>query len=271
MAPTILITGASHGIGKATALLFAKKGYDVVLAARTLEPLEAIAQTIRDLGVSALSVPTDTRDVQQVDSLVKKALSVYGSIDVLVNNAGICMSGPMENSSLSDWQQVIDTNLWGYIYTIHTLLPHFLERGSGTIVNVGSFGGKIPLPYMSAYCTSKYAVTGLTETLRLELEPKGIHVCGVHPSATRTDFIPRAIFRGKDEPAAQERRQQMDQLLQTPVASDAEDVAKAIWDGVQHRRSEIVVGSAAIASSVYNLFPGLMQWIMQRSAANQPS
>ena len=264
MAPTVLITGASQGIGKATALLFAHKGYDVVLAARQPDRLESAAQEVRSRGRSALAIPTDVTDQEQVNQLVQKALDFYGAIDVLVNNAGICMTGPMENTTLSDWQQIMNTNFWSYLYTIQALLPQFLERGSGAIINVGSFGGKMPLPYMTAYCTSKYAVTGLTETLRLELGPKGIHVCAVHPGVTNSDFMERAQFRGRDDLESQERHQRMISLLKMPLASQPEDVAKAIWDAVKNQRSEVVVGTEAVMATTYRLFPDLMQWVMQR-------
>ena len=263
MTPTVLITGASQGIGRATALLFAQKGYDVALAARQAERLEAVAQEIRGIGRTALAVPTDVTDVVQVNALVEKALECYDAIDVLVNNAGICMTAPMSQTTLSDWQQIINVNLWGYIYTIHALLPHFLERNRGTIVNVGSFGGKMPLPNMSAYCTSKYAVTGLTETLRLELEPKGIHVCGVHPSVTNSDFLERAVFRGEGDERAELARQQMGEMLKSPLASQPQDVAEAIWKVVKYPQTEMSVGSGAIATTLYKVAPGFTQWLMQ--------
>jgi len=265
MAPTVLITGASQGIGKATALLFAQKGYDVVLAAREPDRLNTLAQEIRAKGRDALAVSTDVSDPQQVNLLVEKALAAHGHIDVLVNNAGICSSGPMEKTSLEDWHKVIDLNLWGYVHTIQALLPQFLAQGAGTIVNVGSFGGKVPLPYMTAYCTSKYAIAGLTETLRLELEPKGIQVCGVHPSVTKSAFLERSIFRGQDDQETNERQQRMAQMLESPLASQPEDVAKAIWDVVRHPQAEVVVGSAAVATATYRFAPGLMNWILQRT------
>lgn len=265
MAPTVLITGASQGIGKATALLFAHKGYNVVLAAREANRLNAVAQELRTKGHDALAFPTDVSNPQQVNMLVDKALATYGRLDVLVNNAGICSSGSMENTSLEDWHKVIDVNLWGCVHTIQALLPHFLERKAGTIVNVGSFGGKVPLPYMTVYCTSKYAITGLTETLRLELEPKGIQVCGVHPSVTNTAFITRSIFSGRDDHEKNERQQQMQQLIESPLASQPEDVAKAIWNVVKHPQAEVVVGTAAVAAATYRFAPGLMHWILQRT------
>ncbi|MGK7916837.1 MAG: SDR family NAD(P)-dependent oxidoreductase, partial [Prochloraceae cyanobacterium] len=229
---------------------------------------EAVALDIRAKGREALAIPTDVTEWEQVKALIEKALNVYGEIDVLVNNAGICMTAPMAQTSLEDWQKILNVNLWGYIYPIHALLPHFLERKTGIIVNVGSFGGKMPLPNMSAYCTSKYAVAGLTETLRLELEPKGIQVCGVHPSVTNSDFLERAVFRGEDESDVRRARQQLGSLLNNPLVSQPEDVAQAILNVVQHPQAEVVVGSGALATTVYRVAPGLSKWLMQRSIGN---
>jgi NAD(P)-dependent dehydrogenase (short-subunit alcohol dehydrogenase family) len=264
MAPTVLITGASQGSGKATALLFASKGYSVVMTARQPERLAAAAAQVQREGNSVLAIPADVGDLQQVRSLVRKALDSCGSIEVLVNNAGICLAGPIEQTTAADWQQIIDTNLWGCVNTIQELLPHFLEIKTGTIVNVGSLGGKMPLPQMTAYCTSKYAVTGLTETLRLELAPQGIHVCAVHPGVINSDFLERAQFRDRSEPAAELRRQQMSEMLKSPGVSQPEDIAKAIWEAVKNKRAEVTVGPAFFAAEGYRLFPGLMQWAMEK-------
>ncbi len=265
MASTVLITGASQGIGKATALLFARKGYDLVLAARHADRLEAVAQEVQALGQAALAVPTDVRDPDQVNALVHKALDHYGAINVLVNNAGIYISGPVEQFSLSDWHQAVDTNFWGYVHTIQALLPQFLERRSGTIVNVSSIGGKVPIPYLVPYSASKYAVTGLTEALHSELAPKGIHVCGIYPNLIKSDFMERAIFRGQDNQESQARRDQLNQVLNAPVIEKPEDVAQAIWNAVKHQRSEVIVGSANLSKTADRLFPGLMQWVFRRT------
>jgi short-subunit dehydrogenase len=264
MASTVLITGASQGIGKATALLFARKGYNIVLAARQPDRLSAVAQEIKSLGRAALAVPTDVKDSEQVNALVSIALNEYGSIDVLINNAGIYISGAVEKFSLSDWHQAIDTNLWGYIHTIHALLPHFVARGTGTIVNVSSIGGKVPLPYLTPYSTSKFAVTGLTEALHSELSPKGIHVCGIYPNLIESNFLERAIFRGVDEQDTQARREQVETILKAPVEKP-EDVAQAIWDAVERKLAEVIVGSANLSVATNRLFPSLMQWILRRT------
>ncbi|HEY9847264.1 MAG TPA: SDR family oxidoreductase [Candidatus Caenarcaniphilales bacterium] len=265
MAPTVLITGASQGIGKATALLFARQGYNLILAARHAEPLEAVAQEIQQLDRSALSVPTDVKDSEQVKTLVQKALDHYGAVDVLINNAGIYVSGPVEQFSLEDWHNTIDLNFWGYIHTIQTLLPHFLARGSGTIVNISSIGGKVPLPYVTPYCASKFAITGLTKSLHAELSPKGIQVCGIYPNLIKSDFMERAIFRGQDDKNAQARRDQLNMILKAPVVEKPEDVAKAIWDAVEHKKPEVLVGSANLGATVNRVFPGLMQWFFRQS------
>ena len=263
--PSAIITGGSQGIGKATALLFARKGYDLDLASRSPEVLEETATEVLEIGTKVLAITCDVTLEEEVNTLVSKALEHFGSIDVLINNAGVCMTGPIENTSLDDWRRVMDVNVWGYIHTIHALLPHFLERGKGTIVNVGSIGGKFPLPEMTVYCASKYAVTGLTETLRLELKPKGIHVCAVHPSATSSDFMERAQFRGISEQEAEKRRNSMSSFLESPLASKPQDVADAIWDVVKYQKDEIIVGSGAIMSAAYKFFPGLVELGMQTS------
>lgn len=265
MASTVLITGASQGIGKATALLFADHGYNVVLAARQADRLEATAQEIQAAGHSATAISADVKQPEQVNLLVQEALAQCGSIDVLVNNAGIYISGPAEEFSLEDWRQTIDTNLWGYIHTIHALLPHFLARQAGTIVNVGSIGGLVPIPYLTPYATSKFAVTGLTRSLHSELAPKGIHICGIYPNLIKTDFLERAIFRGKDGDDLQSRQSQVSQLVGTPVIEKPEDVAKAIWDAVAHRRDEVIVGSANVSATSNQLFPNLVQWVLRKT------
>jgi NADP-dependent 3-hydroxy acid dehydrogenase YdfG len=266
MTSTVLITGASEGIGKETALLFAEKGYDVVLAARHGETLNAVAQEVRNRGREALAIPTDVTNSGQVKALVESAIATYGHIDVLVNNAGIYLNAPVETLSLEDWHQTIDTNLWGYIYLIYFLLPHFLTRKQGTIVNIGSIGGKIPAPNMVPYCASKYAVTGLTETLRLELEPKGIRVCGIYPNLTDSDFLKRAIFKGNSEAQEEKQRQQIETILKTPLVSKPEEVAREIWSCVRDGKSEAIVGSPAlVAATLHRFFPGLTDWLLQRS------
>ena len=261
MAQTVLITGASQGIGKSTALELARHGYNVVLAAREPERLEAAAAEVRTLGGQALAIPTDVRDRTSVENLVQKAIAYFEQIDVLVNDAGIYYMGPVEKASLEDWQQVIQTNLWGYIHTIDALLPHFLERRSGTIVNVSSIGGLDPIPYQVPYTTSKYAITGLTKSLRAELAPKGIHVCGIYPSFIRTQLYERALFRGAD---AENRYEFVYRAFHSPLLEKPEYVARVIQKSIQHRRADVLVGTASFWTTAFHLAPGLMKPLIRR-------
>lgn len=261
MAKTALITGASQGIGKATAVELARHGYDLVLVARQSDLLEATVVEVQKLGQQAVAIPTDVRDPAQVEDLVQKAIAYFGQIDVLVNNAGIYYMGPVEQATLEDWQQVLQTNLWGYIHTISALLPHFLERGSGTIVNVSSIGGLDPIPYQVPYTTSKYAITGLTKSLRSELSPKGIHVCGIYPSFIRTQLYERALFRGKD---AESRHELVYKAFHSPLLEKPEVVARTIEQAIKHRRADVLVGTANFWTSAFHLTPGLMKSLTRR-------
>lgn len=265
--PTILITGASQGCGKATALLFAKKGYNVVLSARQEDRLKEVANEIRSLGRSALALPTDVSDRQQVEELISKALDSFGYIDVLVNNAGVYLSGTLEETTQSDLQWLINTNFWGYVYTIKALLPHFMKRESGTIVNMIGLAGKISYPQASAYCASKHAVKGMTDSLRLDLEPLGIQVCGIYPNWIGSDLMERAVFRGNNKQDIRERCTKMNNNLNSPLASTPEDIAKVIWDAVKKKRAEVIVGSAVAATEANRLFPKLTNWILRKSAS----
>jgi short-subunit dehydrogenase len=271
MASTVLITGASQGIGKATALQFARNGYSVIMAARNVDRLNAAAEEVKaemKAEQTVTAIPTDTRNPEQVQKLIDQSIAQYGTIDILVNNAGIYISGPADSFSLEDWHTVIDTNLWGYIHTIHALLPHMLAQGRGMIVNVASVGGKVPIPYLVPYSTSKFAVTGLTQSLQSELSPKGITVCGIYPSVIKSDLMERAIFRGKNEEDAIARRKQLDQVLSVPVVEKPEDVAKAIWTAVKHHKTDVMVGSANASLLSSRLFPDFLQWVMRRTFKN---
>jgi short-subunit dehydrogenase len=261
MSPTVLITGASQGTGKATAHLFAQKAYNLVLAARQAERLNAVAAELEASGQQVLAIPTDVSQPEQVETLVQQALTRFGQVDVLVNNAGICLTGAMQHTTITDWQQIMGTNFWGYVYMIQALLPHLLAQGQGTIVNVGSFGGKMPLPKMTAYCASKYAVTGLTDTLRLELKPQGIHVGAVHPGLINSDFLERAQFRDTAS-AADQGKQQLESALKSTWVSQPQDIARAIWQVVEQQRSEVIVGPVVLATEAYRLLPAAVQWLL---------
>lgn len=191
----VVITGASSGIGRATALAFARKRARLVLAARRSEALESLAEECRKRGAEALVVPTDVVDAASMDRLAAKSIEAFGRIDVWVNNAAVAVFGAFLDVPLSDYQRVLDVNVMGYVRGARAVLPHFRARGSGTLVNVSSIEAVIAQPYGTAYAISKAAERALGVSLRSELRLEGrtgIHVCTVLPAAIDTPIYQQA-------------------------------------------------------------------------------
>lgn len=183
----VVITGASSGIGRATAVDFARRGAAVVLAARRVAALHEVADECLKAGGRAMVVPTDVTDEEQVRRLADRAIDAFGGIDVWVNNAGVIAFGRFEETPEDVFEQVMRTNFFGTVHGCRAVLPHFLDRGEGTIVNVASMVSTVGQRYTTAYVASKFAVRGFSETLRQELvEEPGIHVCTVMPGPIDT-------------------------------------------------------------------------------------
>jgi len=181
-----LITGASSGIGKATALAFAKAGIDVALVSRSPESLEAVANAARDTGVKALAYPLDLAKIEQVRAGIAAIAADFAPVDILVNNAGIGYTGSLTETSLSDWQQVIDLNLTSVFQCILGVLPTMRDQHRGTIINVASIAGQNPFPGWGAYSVSKAGLIALSKTLAAEERDQGIRVVTVCPGAVNT-------------------------------------------------------------------------------------
>ena len=192
----VLVTGAAKGIGKATAIEFAKNGSRLILVDIDEDGLKTTAEEIKKFGKEVMFVKTDVSDPKSVENLVNKSISKMGRVDVLANIAGILIMAEMKDCDLSDWQKIINVNLWGPIHTVHYLLPHMLKNGSGHIVNMSSGAGFIALPGSIVYGTSKYGVYGFSENLRIELAHYGIGVTVVGPGGVKTDMTQKLVGRG---------------------------------------------------------------------------
>ena len=197
-AQTIIITGASQGIGRAIALACAAKGASVVIAARTAARLHAVADEIHAQGGKCLAVPTDVTDETQVARMVEQTLDQYGRLDGLVNSAGVAPLSPITETSLETWQRTMDVNVTGTFLCCRAVWTPMVRQGGGSILNISSGSGKRAHAEWSAYCTSKYAVMGLTESLALEGFPLGIRVNVLCPGPTATPMR-RDNFPGEDQ------------------------------------------------------------------------
>ena len=189
----VVITGASSGIGRATALEFARHGATLVLAARHESNLRKTAKACEKAGATdVLTVRTNTAEENEVRELASEAAAQFGKIDIWINNAGVGLYGSFEDTPIEDYRRLLETNLYGYIYGARAVLPYFRRQGTGVLINVGSQVSLGGLPYNNAYTTSKYAVRGFCDSLRQELVDTDIHVCTIYPASTDTPFFEHA-------------------------------------------------------------------------------
>jgi short-subunit dehydrogenase len=193
---TAVITGASAGIGEATALAFARRGTRVVLAARRLDRLEQLAERIQEHGGTALAVRCDVGDPRQVAALPVVVLEAFGRCDVLVNNAGIPGGGEFADLSLEQIEEVVRVNLLGVLYGTRAFWPAMAAQGRGHVVNVASLAGRFATPGASIYTATKHAVVAFSEALNYEGEPRGVLVTAVNPG-----FVPTEGFPATDRPS----------------------------------------------------------------------
>jgi NAD(P)-dependent dehydrogenase (short-subunit alcohol dehydrogenase family) len=187
---TILITGASSGIGKAAALLFQKRGWNVAATMRSPER----ASDLQDIE-RLICLPLDVTEPASIETAIAQAIENFGAIDAVVNNAGYALMGPFEACALDQIRRQFETNVFGLMAVSQAILPHFRARKSGTLINISSMGGRLTFPLYSLYHSTKWAVEGFSESLQYELAPLGIRVKIVEPGPIKTDFYERSADR----------------------------------------------------------------------------
>ena len=183
-----IVTGASKGIGKAIATSLADVGVKIVLAARTQHTVEQVAADLRKSGKEVIAIPTDVTDVDAVQNLIQHTLDTYQKLDILINNAGNGIFGPIVDFDPNDWDSVINSNLKGVYLCAKYALPHLLAQGSGQIINVLSIAAKVAFPASSAYCAAKAGALALTKVLAAEVRDQNIRVTAVLPGSVETPF-----------------------------------------------------------------------------------
>ena len=253
--PVAIVTGASSGIGKATARAFAAAGYRTVLAARSQDRLKDLAREIEEAGGEALVLPTDVGDWQQVENLVAQTVKKYGHIDVLVNNAGL---GRLKWLDELDPQKHIATpvngNFLGLIWDTRALLPYMIERKQGQIINMGSLSSFVATPSYSIYAATKFGVRGFSDALRREVSVYNIKVSVLYPGGVETEFADHAGIQRKTG-------------FTTPKALrlSADDVARAALGLARRPRRNLVVPRLFYLSFWASyFFPGIVDWAMER-------
>jgi short-subunit dehydrogenase len=251
----IIITGASSGIGEATARLFSSKGFRVVLAARRIERLERLEEEIASKKGEALAVATDITQLQDIRNLVSVTLNRYGQVDVLFNNAGFGRLDWLEHlDPVNDIEAQVRVNLLGVILSAQAVVPHMIARRVGHIINMDSLAGLVATPTYTVYSASKFAVRGFTEALRREVSIYRIHVSAIYAGGVATEF-------------SQHTGAQRKTGITTPgvLLLSPEQVAEQVWRLVKRpRRAVIVPGVMRLGVWLNALLPGILDQIIER-------
>lgn len=242
---TVVITGGSSGVGRAVAEAFALEGCNIVVAARGKEGLDETVNLCRDLEVSAMAVPTDVSIASDVQNLANKALQFNGRIDIWVNNAGVMASGKFEEIPMDLNEQVIRTNLFGYMHGAYSVLPIFKKQNEGILINNVSIGGFMPAPYSAVYSSTKFGIRGMMECLHGEISDfPNVHICNLYPQIQRsTGNMHSAKFSGLD-------------FKIPPFAADPRDTAAAIVNLAKNPKKDMFPDfTSVMLKNIYGLFP----------------
>jgi short-subunit dehydrogenase len=253
---TVIVTGASSGIGNALALRLADEGAWLALAARNAQRLELAAVECQKRGGKAIAIPTDVADESRCRTLIHQTREMYGRIDMVVNNAGMDVISKLQDlPDLHLFKQVIDVNFYGTVYCTYYALP-FLKETRGRIVNISSLGGMLAIPSNTSYTASKFAVIGLSDSLRMELKNSGISVTVICPSWVVTEFHER--YLDKDgQPKGHSGR-----AIYTKKMMTADRCAQIILKAAKQRKRQVVMRPGSLGMWLKLIAPGLVDRVI---------
>ncbi|MDF1672039.1 MAG: SDR family oxidoreductase [Vicingaceae bacterium] len=259
----VIVTGASSGIGEACAIEFAKKGANVVIAARSIDKLEAVADAIKKIGVEVLVVKCDVSVKTDCENLINETIKQFNRIDVLVNNAGISMRAIFNDMELDVLERVMNINFYGAVYCTKYALPHILKN-KGSVVGVSSIAGYLGLPARTGYSASKYAMQGFLDALRTENLKTGLHVMVACPGFTASNIRNTAL--SADGSAQGETPRDEGKMM------TAEEVANHIVNGVVKRKRTLVLTTEGkLAVFLGKLFPKFVEKKVYAAMAKEPN
>lgn len=255
-----LVTGGAAGIGEQLVRQLSAAGAAVVIADIAGDAAVAVADDLREQGARALACRTDVSRYEDVELAVQTAVDHFGRLDIVINNAGVGLAGEWRDLELSDWRPIVDVNLWGVIHGVHAALPVMLRQGDGQIVNIASAAGLVPRPGMVPYATSKFAVVGLSTSLRYEVEDLGIRVNVVCPFNVGTAIFKNTKYRNIDH----EKMLAAIPFRQLPV----ERCVEQILEGVRKNKAIITMPRfARFEWRLYRYFPRAAALLLRRRRA----
>lgn len=258
------ITGAANGIGEALALELAEAGCDLAISDIDGDGLADTASKARNLGAEVHLGDVDVSERAEVEQWAEEVDDALGGIDMIINNAGVSVSAPLDSVDWDDFEWLMDINFWGVVYGTRAFLPYLRAAGEGHIVNISSIFGLIAAPTQGSYCASKFAVRGYTETLRAELDlvDEPIRVSCVHPGGVRTDIARNARY-GDVSMLGQDPEAMIEDFEQSLASTSPEEAARQIVEGIRANDGRIVIGRDARGFDlIQRLFPErYVEWV----------
>lgn len=261
----VVITGGSRGFGLVLARHLGERGARIVLCARSADDLELARQELDAKGIEVMALTVDVTVNDEVQAMTRDVIARMGRIDVLINNAGIIQVGPQHLMTVEDYQLAMQTNFWAQLFAMQAVIPHFVQRGGGRIVNITSIGGKIAIPHLLPYTASKFAAVGLSEGMHAELRKYNIIVTTVIPNLMRTGSPLNADIKGDHE----REYAWFKHADSNPLTSmSAEATARRIVEALEYGEAEVTLSlTGKLATLAKGLAPGWLSMLM--SVVNQ--